>query len=682
MKYHYCIVALCCYFQLAAQTYSGTVTDKNSGIPINNAKIKLVETNQETITTNNGQFTFSVTDNSQRSLQINKEGYMFEDIRNLAPSTNLSIQLRAKIKSAATLRWENYISNCTVYNTPNIPDNPEWNVAFKKTNLTGDFAPNATYTRRDPSAIIQYDGLYYVWYTYKISQPSTYFGTTNVNDNVFPWDYSDIYYATSPDGYQWTEQGPAVVRGASGSFDDRSVFTPEILAYNNKFYLVYQAVKHPYTQRVKNTVAMAVADSPSGPWTKLEEPILRATDNGIWNPNSTSRFDALEQGDFDSQKVHDPCIMAYKNKFYLYYKGERMGEKQYCGEREIRWGVAIADKPTGPYVKSEYNPITTTGHEVSVWNYDSGIAIIQKLDGPERGSVQYATDGLNFEMTGKATDVPDALGIFRPNASGVTPTFGISWGLAHVLKWDGQVQGGWMHLERFDLIKPIIPPSNSALIIEAESYITTKNDVGFTPGGYNGVNRTATGVNFVNRQDWMEFTVNIPESGNYELTYLIGTINNNAHVEMQIDGVVVADTKVNNTGGWDKYEFLRDTNKLIEIQAGTHTIRITANGSDDWQWNMDKFYLEKKSEISLSVPAFLLKNNKELIIYPNPSSSFLNIKNFSTEVGYVLYDFFGKRIKKGKTAPDKPIEIHNLQKGIYFLTVGDTDKQSVLFVKK
>ncbi len=665
-----------------AQTYSGTVTDKNTGTPINGAEVKLVETNQKMTTASNGQFTFSVANNNQHTLQINKDGYVFEDIRNLAPATNLSVQLRAKIKSVATTRWENYLTNCTVYNSPNIPDDAEWNVEFTETSLTGDFAPNSTYTRRDPSAVILFNGLYYVWYTYKISQPSTYFGTSNVNDNVFPWDYCDVYYATSPDGYQWTEQGPAVVRGASGNFDDRSVFTPEILAYNNKFYLIYQAVKHPYIERVKNTVAMAVADLPSGPWTKLQEPILRATDNGIWTPNSTSRFDVLAQGDFDSHKVHDPCIIVYNNKFYLYYKGERMGEKNYCGEREIRWGVAIADNPTGPYIKSEYNPITTTGHEVSVWNYDGGIAIIQKLDGPERGSVQYASDGINFEMRGKAASVPDALGVFRPEAHGNTPTLGVTWGLSHVLKWDGQVQGGWMHLERFDLIETIVPPSSSALIIEAEDFIATKNEVGFTPGGYDGVNRTTIGVNYVNRQDWMEFTVNIPEAGNYELTYLIGTVIYNTNVEMQINGIVVADTQVNNTGGWDNYQYLRH-NTLIEIQAGTHTIRVTANGSDDWQWNMDKFYLDKKSEINLSTTNFLLKGSDQLVVYPNPSNAFLSIGNLIGQVDYVVYDLLGKNIISGKTAANLKINIQNLKNGSYFLVVRNSgENRSALFVKK
>lgn len=91
------------------------------------------------------------------------------------------------------------------------------------------------------------------------------FGTGDPNKKVFPWDLTEIGYATSKDGWTWTERGRAVGRGPAGSFDDRAVFTPEILLHQGRYYLVYQTVKAPYLNRVKNQVGMAVADSPDGP---------------------------------------------------------------------------------------------------------------------------------------------------------------------------------------------------------------------------------------------------------------------------------------------------------------------------------------------------------------------------------------------------------------------------------
>ena len=36
------------------------------------------------------------------------------------------------------------------------------------------------------------------------------------------------------------------------------------------------------------------------------------------------------------------------------------------GPRHTKLGVAIADKPEGPYTKNENNPIIKSGHEVMV----------------------------------------------------------------------------------------------------------------------------------------------------------------------------------------------------------------------------------------------------------------------------------------------------------------------------
>ncbi len=92
----------------------------------------------------------------------------------------------------------------------------------------------------------------------------------------------------------------------------------------------------------------------------------------LWDGEEDNRFLVKTRGSFDSHKVHDPCLMAYRGKYYLYYKGEPMGERMVFGGHETRWGVAIADRPEGPYVRSPHNPATNSGHEVCVWPYRGG----------------------------------------------------------------------------------------------------------------------------------------------------------------------------------------------------------------------------------------------------------------------------------------------------------------------
>ncbi|GIV80033.1 family 43 glycosylhydrolase [Litorilinea aerophila] len=326
---------------------------------------------------------------------------------------------------------------------------PEWFCEFKEYDLGGDLAYQEGVVRRDPSAVIQIDDTYYVWYT-KSTGETAGFGSGDPSKKVFPWDLSEIWYATSQDGWTWREQGRAIGRGPAGAFDDRSVFTPEIFVHEGKYYLVYQVVQAPYVLRVKEHVAMAVADSPDGPWRKLPAPILSPADNGIWLGEKDDRFAVVEKGDFDSHKVHDPCLIYYRDRFYLYYKGEQMGEGMTFGGREIRWGVAIADQPEGPYVKSEYNPITNSGHEVCIWPYRGGIAAVLTTDGPEKNTIQYAEDGINFEIMAVIKGAPEAMGLFRTPDHDTSPLAGIRWGLCHRYA----ANRNWQYIRRFETYFP------------------------------------------------------------------------------------------------------------------------------------------------------------------------------------------------------------------------------------
>jgi len=329
----------------------------------------------------------------------------------------------------------------------NYNQGPEWFCDIVTKPITGDLAEDKPdVVRRDPSAVLKVGDRYHVWYTRSIGK-SYGFGSGDLEKKTFPWDQCDIWHATSRDGWHWEEQGLAVARGPRGDYDDRSVFTPEILAHDGKFYLVYQVVQHPYLRRSFENISMAVADSPDGPWRKVGHPILEAAADGEWDGDEDNRFLVKKKGSFDSHKVHDPCLMFYRGKFYLYYKGEPMGEEMFMGGRETKWGVAIADQPEGSYTRSEYNPITNSGHEVCVWHYQGGIAAMLTTDGPERNTLQWAPDGINFEIKAYIKGAPHANGLFRTPDHDKGPLEGLRWGLCHIVD-DAAGRG---HIARFEV---------------------------------------------------------------------------------------------------------------------------------------------------------------------------------------------------------------------------------------
>ena len=285
--------------------------------------------------------------------------------------------------------------------------------------------------RRDPSSIIKVNDTYYVWYTY-------------CKDNKSSWLNADLWYATSKDGETWSEQGPAVERGKDGAWDDYSVFTTNILVTNNKYYLTYQA-RSKTEQR--NVVGMAWANSPNGPWTKLADPILRTTPDGELKDEHKKGFsdyvhNVKTKGSWDSGAIHDPGVIVRDGKYYLYYKGHGVGDLMHA---DSKWGLAIAEYPEGPYVKSPYNPVTNSGHEIWVFPWKTGIAAIVDWAGPEKGTVQYSENGIDFEVVTALEDIPPAGGAYIADKFLDTKNGqGFDWGLCHYGRSD------WTFLVRFD----------------------------------------------------------------------------------------------------------------------------------------------------------------------------------------------------------------------------------------
>ncbi|MDN3377455.1 MULTISPECIES: family 43 glycosylhydrolase [unclassified Pseudoalteromonas] len=329
---------------------------------------------------------------------------------------------------------------------------PQWLTEFDVTPLKGDFAYQEGVIRRDPSSVLYIEGVYHCWYT-KGEGETLGFNANDPEAKVFPWDLTEVWHATSKDSITWQEQGVAIARGEAGQYDDRAVFTPEVFAHLGKYYLVYQTVETPYTNRQYEHIAIAHADSPFGPWHKSPAPIVSPSKDGVWSGEEDNRFAVSKKGSFDSHKVHDPCLVFFQNKFYLYYKGETQGEGMNFGGREIKHGVAIADDVMGPYVKSEFNPISNSGHEVVVWNFRGGIASLLTTDGPEKNTIQFAKDGINFEIMAHIKGGPEAIGLYRPSKGfDENPAPGLSWGLCH--KYDAS--WNWNYICRFTPRKQVL----------------------------------------------------------------------------------------------------------------------------------------------------------------------------------------------------------------------------------
>lgn len=98
-------------------------------------------------------------------------------------------------------------------------------------------------------------------------------------------------------------------------------------------------------------------------------------------------------------------------------------------------GLAIADKPEGPYVRHKSNPVIPGNHEVLVWPQGKGVAAMIGTTGSKSitNSILYAEDGVNFIKTHDVVKGPWAGGAYRPEAytdsnKGELPKWGVKIG--------------------------------------------------------------------------------------------------------------------------------------------------------------------------------------------------------------------------------------------------------------
>jgi glucose/arabinose dehydrogenase/N-acetylneuraminic acid mutarotase len=91
----------------------------------------------------------------------------------------------------------------------------------------------------------------------------------------------------------------------------------------------------------------------------------------------------------------------------------------------------------------------------------------------------------------------------------------------------------------------------------------------------------STGTGYVDYQnlsgDYIEWTVEVPTAGNYDLSWRYANGKTNRPLELAVNGVTqVSSLGFAGTGSWQNWQFVT---RSLALQAGTNTIRLTATGS-------------------------------------------------------------------------------------------------------
>jgi hypothetical protein len=130
---------------------------------------------------------------------------------------------------------------------------------------------------------------------------------------------------------------PILTPSESG-WDSGVIEAADIIKDHDKYYFYYHGTGGGGYQ-----LGVAVADHPLGPWEKYEgNPILEVGPEGSW------------------EDLHVACAYIVKekaDKFYMWYSAKGSGRDEELGRNVWDIGLATASSPLGPWKKYDNNPI-------------------------------------------------------------------------------------------------------------------------------------------------------------------------------------------------------------------------------------------------------------------------------------------------------------------------------------
>ena len=154
---------------------------------------------------------------------------------------------------------------------------------------------------------------------------------------------SEIVHATAASAESQFEILETVLAPRPGFWDATTCHNPSIKKVDGQYCLFYMGNSNGKTNTKR--IGLATAPTLNGPWKRPDKPLLEAGDTGAWDDHCTT----------------NPAFIKHPSgQYWLYYKS--WNTKDYetdtgpiKGNR--KYGLAIAEKLEGPYIKHLSNPL-------------------------------------------------------------------------------------------------------------------------------------------------------------------------------------------------------------------------------------------------------------------------------------------------------------------------------------
>jgi hypothetical protein len=232
--------------------------------------------------------------------------------------------------------------------------------------LNDFFSQESSFARhiKPVSRILELEG-YYVWCNSPIQDEQgkihVFFSRWDAKKGMGGWiKGSEIAHAIAavPEGpYEVIE---TVLAPRPGYWDATTCHNPLIKKVDNKYCLFFMGNSNGKTNTKR--IGLAFADSLNGPWQRPDLPLLEAGTTGEWDDHCTT----------------NPAFIKQDGKYWLYYKSWNTKDYETSTDPLIKgnrkYGLAIADKLEGPYIKYTGNPVIDFSYKGNNCQFEDAFA--------------------------------------------------------------------------------------------------------------------------------------------------------------------------------------------------------------------------------------------------------------------------------------------------------------------
>jgi len=181
-----------------------------------------------------------------------------------------------------------------------------------------------------PGAVVYRDGLFHLF----------------LNELAW-WPASvAVFYATSPDGMNWTRMSEEPIFTSDDLNVPYTAFVSSVMVAEDGTWVLYYATvdnKGPWPPPLAGGIGRATAPGPTGPWTADDKLVLEPGEDGAW----------------DAQGVRDACVLQTEEGYLMYFTG--FSEKSFAS-------IGMATSADGiTWIKHE-EPVLVPSSERGTWD--------------------------------------------------------------------------------------------------------------------------------------------------------------------------------------------------------------------------------------------------------------------------------------------------------------------------